>query len=135
METEWIIVPRGDVAAHWSGLYATMNKIGSIVISGVTHERLGSPAAYIIMFDRFNRRLGLKPAKPGERFAYPARRYGKRGAKIIRAYRLVAEFTIRPPDTIEFLRPKIDLDGVLLLDLRNIRISPKAHSQCRKPKQ
>ena len=134
METEWIIVPRGDVAAHWSGLYATMNKIGSIVISGVTHERLGSPAAYIIMFDRFNRRLGLKPAKPGERFAYPARRYGKRGAKIIRAYRLVAEFTIRPPDTIEFLRPKIDLDGVLLLDLRNIRISPKAHSQCRKPK-
>ena len=135
METEWIIVPRGDVAAHWSGLYATMNKIGSIVISGVTHERLGSPAAYIIMFDRFNSRLGLKPAKPGERFAYPARRYGKRGAKIIRAYRLVAEFTIRPPDTIEFLRPKIDLDGVLLLDLRNIRISPKAHSQCRKPKQ
>lgn len=78
--------------------------------------------------------LGLKPAKPGERFAYPARRYGKRGAKIIRAYRLVAEFAIGPPDTIEFLRPKIDIDGVFLLDLRNIRISPKAHSQCRKPK-
>ena len=35
-------------------------------------------------------------------------------------------------DTIEFLEPKIDLDGNLVVNLRNIRISPKAHSQCRK---
>ncbi len=135
MEIEWTIVPRGDVAAHWSGLYVTMNKIGSIVMSRVTHERLGSPASYILMYDRFNMRLGLKPAKPGERYAYPARNMGKRGARIIRVYRLVAEFGIRPPDTIEFQQPKIDIDGVLILDLRNVRISPKAHSQCRVPRQ
>ena len=132
MDEDWIIVPRGDVAPHWSGLYVTMNRLGSIVISRVTHERLGEPIAYLIMLDRFNRRIGLKPAVPGTRHAYPARKYGRRGAKIIRANRLVREFGIRPPDTIEFLRPKIDLDGQLILDLRNIRISPKAHSQCRK---
>ncbi len=131
-EGDWIIVPRGDVAPHWSGLYVTMNKIGSIVISRVTHERLGEPQGYLVMFDRFNRRLALKPAVPGTRNAYPARNQGRRGARIIRVNRLVAEFGIRPPDTIEFLRPKIDLDGNLILDLRNIRISPKAHSQCRK---
>jgi len=135
MEIEWKILPRGDVAAHWSGLYVTMNRIGSIVISGVTHERLGYPAAFLIMYDRFNQRLGLKPTEPGTPNAYPARNQGRRGARIIRAFRLITEFGIRPPDTIEFERPKIDLDGVLILELRKIRISPKAHSQCRRPKE
>src|SRR5213082_1399913 len=125
MDADWMIVPRRDVAAHWSGLYVTMNRIGSIVLSRVTHERLGEPAAYIIMFDRLNKRLGLRPAKPGERHAYPARKYGRRGARIVSAYRLVAEFGIRPPDTVEFQDPKIDLDGYLILDLRTVRISPK----------
>ena len=131
MEIEWTILPRGDVAPHWSGLYITMNRRGSLVISRITHERLGEPAGYIIMFDRFNKRLALKPGKPGEGHVYPARVQGRRGAKIIRAFRLITEFGIRPPDTIEFLDPKIDLDGKLILDLRNIRVSPKAHSQCR----
>ena len=40
-----------------------------------------------------------------------------------------------PPDLIEFARPQIGLDGILILDLCNILISPKAHSQCRRPKQ
>jgi hypothetical protein len=131
MDIEWTILPRGDVAPHWSGLYVTMNRLGSIMMSRVTHERLGEPAAFLVMFDRFNRRIGLKPAEPETRHAYPVRNYGRRGARIVRAYRLLTEFGIRPPDTIEFQEPKIDLDGHLILDLRTIRISPKAHSQCR----
>ena len=131
MEVEWTILPRGDVAPHWSGLYVTMNRLGSIVMSRVTYERLGEPAAFLVMFDRFNHRLGLKPAEPGTRNAYPVRKQGRRGARIIRAYRLLTEFGIRPPDTIEFQQPKLDLDGHLILDLRTARISPKAHSQCR----
>ena len=131
VDGDWLVLPRGDVAPHWSGLYVTMNKIGSIVLSRVTHERLGSPQCYLIMFDRFQRRLALKPAVPGTRHAYPAKKYGKRGAKIVRAYRLVADFGIRPPDLIEFLKPRIDPDCNLILNLSDIRISPKAHSQCR----
>lgn len=134
MEADWTILPRGDVAPHWSGLYVTMNKIGSIAMSRVTHERLDEPPGFIVMYDRFNRRIGLKPAQPGERHAYPARKYGRRDARIVKVYRLVSEFGIRPPDTIEFQNPKINLDWHLILDLRTIRISPKAHSQCRRKK-
>ncbi len=135
MDVEWTILPRGDVAAHWSGLYVTMNRLGSIVLSRVTWERLDGPEAVLIMWDRFHQRMALKPAKVGERNAYPVRKYGGRGAKIVRAFRIVTEFGIRPPDTIEFQGPKIDLDGQLILDLRKIRISPKAHSQCRSGKK
>lgn len=118
MEVEWTVLPRGDVAPHWSGLYVTMNKLGSIAISRVTHEQLGSPEAVLILFDRFNHRLALKPAKKREPHAYPVRKYGKRGAKIIRAYRLLTEFAIRPVDTVEFRGPKLDGDGNLVLDLK-----------------
>ena len=132
MEGEWTILPRGDVAAHWSGLYVTLNKIGTLAMSRVTHERLGSPEAFMITWNRFAQKLALKPVVADSEHAYPARKYGRRGAKVVRAYRLVAQFGIRPPDTIEFIEPKIDTDGQLILDLRNIRISPKAHSQCRR---
>lgn len=132
MNAEWTILPRGDVAAHWSGLYVTMNAKGTLVMSRIAHERLGSPEAFLIMWNRFDQKLALKPADKHEKNAYPARKYGRRGAKVVRAFRLLTEFGIRPPDTIEFENPKIDVEGRLILDLRKIRISPKAHSQCRK---
>lgn len=131
MNVDWAVLPRGDVAPHWSGLYVTMSRLGSIMMSRVTHERLGAPEAYLIMYDAMYDRMALKPAKANEPNAYPARKYGRRGAKVVRAYRLVTYFGIQPTDTIEFQQPKIDPDGYLVLDLKQIRISPRAHSQCR----
>jgi hypothetical protein len=130
---QWTRLPRGDVAPHWSGLYVSMNRKGGIVLSAVTHERLGSPSAYCIELEKITRRyLKLAPAEIGEKDAYPARVQGRVGAKIIRAYRITTQWNIRPPDTIEFLTPEVDIHGNLILDLHKIRISPKAHSQCRK---
>ena len=73
MEVEWTILPRGDVAAHWSGLYVTMNRLGSIVMSRVTWERLGGPGfevvplaavAAVVVGDEV-----LSPAEAGRRAA------------------------------------------------------------------
>ena len=132
MEVEWKVLPRGDVAPHWSGLYVTMNSRGAIAMSRVTHERIGAPEAVLILYDAMHSLLALQPAKPGERNAYPVRNYGRRGAKIVRAYRLLTEFGIQPTDTIEFMKPRIDDESRLILPLSTIRISPKAHSQCRR---
>ena len=132
MELEWKILPRGDVAPHWSGLYVTMTARGAIAMSRVTHERFGTPEAVLIMYDAMHSLLALQPAKPGDRNAYPLRNYGRRGAKIVRASRLLPVFGIQPPDTIEFMNPGIDEEPRLSLPLSTISISPKAHSQCRK---
>lgn len=102
------------------------------MMSRVTHERIGSPEAVVIMFDAVNGRLALKPAKAGDANAYPVRKYGRRGGRIVRAYRLLTEFGIKPADTIEFWEPKIDDETRLILNLKETKISLKTHSQCRR---
>lgn len=132
MHIEWSILPRGDVHPTHSRVYVTMNRRGEIAMNGLTHNRLGAPAAFLIMFDKTNSRIALKPTGATMKNAYPARKYGRRGGRIIRAYRLLTEFGIVLPDTIEFKDAEIDPDTQLILDLRTARVSPKAHSQCRK---
>ena len=135
LPAQWSVVPRGDVAPHWSRIFVTMNKEGSIVLARRTHELLGAPEAYVVKFDALNKLLALEPATLTTKHAYPARVKGGGGARVIRVHRLITEYNLRPPDTIEFMKSKIDLHGTLILCLTEIRISPKAHSQCRKRDQ
>ncbi|MGE3466306.1 MAG: hypothetical protein AB7J13_05180 [Pyrinomonadaceae bacterium] len=130
MRQEWTLLPRDDFRTQSAGLYVSMNPLGEIVINGFTHTRLGAPAAFQILFDGVNNRIALKPADLGMKHAYPARKRGRTGARIIRAYRLLKEFGLKLPDTMEFQDIAIE-EQMLVMDLRTARISPKAHSQCR----
>ena len=127
----WRLVPRGDVAPHWSGLYVTMNPKGYLHLSAHTHRVLGEPEAFRLLYHELLRRLILAPVELGAKHAYPAAVSGKYGGKVVRAYRLITEHNLRPPDTIECLTPTIAEDNILMLDFNKVRISPKAHSQCR----
>lgn len=122
---KWSVLPRGD-SARWSGMYVTMNPIGKLALSRTTHERFGAPAAVLVLYDPMRSLLALRPVGPEEQNAYPLRKHGAGSGRIIRAYRLLTEFGIKPAETVEFLEPKIDNDGQLILDLRNIRVSTRA---------
>jgi hypothetical protein len=130
----WKVLPRGDVGAQFSRNHVSLNKKGAFHIGQRTHERLGSPTHYLIKLDEANNMLALEPATHETKNAYPARGFRDRGSKVVRAFRLITEWNIKPQDTIEFVKPRIDPDGVLILNMRNIRLSPRAHSQCRKKK-
>jgi hypothetical protein len=123
--SQWTILPRGD-GARWSGMYVTLNPKGRIALSRTTFERIGAPAAVQIMYDMMNSRLALRPVSRDAQHAYPVGIYGTCGGKVIRAYRLLTEFGIKPIETIEFNQPKIDPDGQLVLDLKDIRVSRRA---------
>ena len=131
MDDGWRLVPRGDVAPHWSGLYVTMNPRGYLHMSGHTHRVLGSPEAFRLLYHELLRRLILAPIAKGEPHAYPTGISGKYGGKVIRAHRLITQHNLRTPDTIEFLTPQIGENNILILDFNKVRVSPKAHSQCR----
>src|SRR5687768_2391663 len=132
MRVEWSILPKDDVAPHWSGIYVTINRLGTIALNRVTYQRMDQPAAFLVMFDRVNNRIALKPTAAVMKNAYPARKNGRRGGRVVRAFRLLSEFGVVIKETVEFKDAEIDQDGQLILDLRTARVSTKAHSQCRK---
>jgi hypothetical protein len=126
MRREWSELPRDDTRPQWAGFYVTMNRKGEIVMNRATYERLGSPAAFKVLFDRVNNCIGLTPTSSQMRNAYPAYKAGRHGGRRISAFRLLQEHRLRINETLEFADAEIDEDGILVLDLRTARISNRA---------
>lgn len=131
MKPDWKECPHNDVQGQWAAFYVTMNPKGFIVMSRVTYQRLGEPQAFLLLFDTVNNRIGLKPTASGIRNAYPAAKSGRHGGRLVRAYRLMQEFGIILPETIQFKDTEIDQDGILILDLRTAMVSSRAKTQHR----
>ena len=131
MKADWQEIPRGDVMPQYAGIYVTMNKQGDIVMSRVTYEMLGEPKAFVILYDKANTRIGLKPSALSTRNAYPVRVASRSGAKMVRGHRLTREHRIDLPQTVRFYDAEIDEDGILILDLRTAKVSPRAASHPR----
>ena len=127
MQVEWEILPKDDgIAPNSSGVYVTINRRGAIALNKVAYGRMGEPAAFLIMFDKTNSRIMLKPAALATKHAYRAGKNRKRGGPLVRAYRLITQFGVKIPETLEFKDAEIDIDGQLVLDLRTARVSPRA---------
>ena len=133
MRVNWKQVPRGDVVGQWAKFYVTMNRRGYIVFSRKTYERLGEPKAFHLLFDAVNNRIGLQPTEPGISNAYPVAKYGKHGGRLVRAWRLMEEFGIELPGTIQFESADVDQDGILVLDLRTAKVPARSLAHTRKP--
>jgi len=129
IQRRWQECPRDETPGRWAAIYATMNPKGEIMISRFTYEMMQSPEAFVLLYDRTNNTIGLRPARMRVvRNAFPTRGRGRHGGRVVRAYRLCCEFGITVPETIRFTDPAIDSDGVLLLDLRTARpASRKRH--------
>ena len=135
MRPDWRECPRRfdrAMAAH----YVTMNRKGQIAMNRKTYEAFGEPVAVNLFFDKVNNRIGLKPTALAARNAFPVAKQGRHGGKMVRAYRMMQEFGIDLPETIQFRDVEIDEDGILILDLRTAKVSERAlgyrRSQARK---
>jgi hypothetical protein len=118
------VVPRGDVAPHAARLYVAMNPEGHITFNPRVFEKLGKPQAVLVMFDRVNSRIALKPTYKTVQNAYIVYQRGSdRRSMIVRAGRLLVEYGLQIPELLEFKNVEIDRDGQLILDLRTARSS------------
>ena len=126
MKRDWKTIKRGDKRAQWAGIYATLNSKGIIVLNRAADERMGSPAAYNLLYDAPNNTIGLKPTALAMRNAYPAQKSGRHGGRKVNAYRLLTECSLVIKETLEFPDAEIDEDGILILNLRTAKISNRA---------
>ncbi len=117
MRRNWKVVERVAVS-RWAAPYVSINPEGHILISRRTIETLGNPESVVLLYDEETETIGLKPARKGEPHAFPLRKQGKHGGRVVRGYQLLKEFNIKVPESVKF--PATDLEsGVLLLDLKN----------------
>jgi hypothetical protein len=126
MKREWREIPRDGRRAQWAGIYVTINKKGTIVMNRAAHERMGSPAAFHLLYDSANNTVGLKPTGERMRNAYPSHKSGRHGGQKVMAYRLITECSLHIDQTLEFPDAEIDEDGTLILNLRTAKISNRA---------
>ncbi|MGE3466132.1 MAG: hypothetical protein AB7J13_04305 [Pyrinomonadaceae bacterium] len=125
MDGNWIEIKRGDVLAHSARLHVTLNPKGHIVMNRYTHLALGEPAAFSVLYDTKNNRIGLRPARKEAPNAYPVLRAHLNSA-MVRADRLLREQRVVLPLTVQFDDAEVDENGILVLDLRTANPSRRA---------
>lgn len=120
----WEVVPRGDTSTSGARLYVAMNPEGHVTFNARVFEKLGKPEAVLVMFDRVNSRIALKPTYKTVQNAYIVYQRGSdRRSMIVRVGRLLVEYGLQIPELLEFKNVEIDRDGQLILDLRTARAS------------
>lgn len=135
MRTVWKVIERDVKAGRWATMYASLSPKGVIAISRRTWETSGRPAAYMVMFDEANQRIGLRPAASGEKNAYPAIKHGDSACRRLNVHRLLAEQRLKLKYGLRFTEIEIDPEGVLTLDLRTAKVNRSSVArQHRKPK-
>ena len=126
MKADWIETKRDDLPPQFSGLRASMNPRGDIVINRAAYEQLGGPKAFLILFDCINKRIGLKPASAFDAKCLPSLKSNRAGAKMVRGHRMTREQRINLAHTVQFDDAEIDEDGILILDLRTAVVSRRS---------
>jgi len=117
MKPVWKIIERDARLGKWSVPYVSLSPTGVIWISRLAWEKSGSPAAYLIMFDDTNQRIGLKATGLGVKNAYPVHKTGSAGSKKLSCNRMLVEHGIKLKHGLRFTDIEIDRDGFITLDL------------------
>ncbi len=104
------------------GAGASINKRGVICLNAHAWKGFGSPEAVVLLFDKLNRVIGLRPCHPRLDNAVPVRKKypgGKDDRMVIRAIALCHYHELTITTTLRFRNPAINKSGVLELDLRD----------------
>ena len=125
MKTMWRVTPNNEKVGQWAAMYVTMNRKGHIVMNRRTYEIVGSPEAFLLMYDELDHRIGLKPVEAKEPDAFRACPSGRHGGKLVRGYRLMQDNGVDVPETLQFHDVNIDND-ILILDLKTAKVSARA---------
>jgi hypothetical protein len=99
----------------------TLSQRGDIYLNRCAVEALGWPAAVTLMYDRGRNIVGIKPADPDDPGSYPLRNKGgtRSRSRGLFAASFCRHFQIAPTKPVHIRDPRMDKDGVLIIDLND----------------
>jgi len=96
-------------------VHVTLSAKGVILFNRNAFKLLGSPRAACLYFNKADSKIGVSSAHPQYAGAFPVRDKGH--YFLINAIPFCRHYGIRVDRTQQFVRPDIDNDGILHLDL------------------
>src|SRR5258707_15251244 len=98
-----------------------MNRGGEILIGARAFRKFGAPEHVQLLFDRRNLLIGIVPTTPKATNSYPLIKKTNGSHRLIRSNIFCRHYGIAFAGTVAFNTAKIDDDGILTLNLREIR--------------
>ena len=123
MNADFEIFEAGPVVKNTDRVHVTINKLGHIFLNRRTLEGLGEPDAVTLMYDRRRSIIGIMPSPLHRSHAYPLKRKDARTSRgrMVHAKNFCRHYAINPTETLAFLSPEVNKDGILVLDLNDVR--------------
>lgn len=98
-------------------LRATVNYRGMIYLNQKLYDSLGNPAAVALFYNREDDVIAVQPAFELSDETFPIQKH--QAGYVVRASTFCRHYRVRVPNTEEFLRPTIDQNKTLILNLRD----------------
>ncbi len=123
MELKWEEFEEGPENQTGEHLHVTLNRFGNLYLNGKTLEAMGEPDAVVMLFEPRQRVIGIKCAPIGKHNAYRLRRKDRdrTQGRVLYVANFFRRHHIKPDKTFAFVGPKVDDNGVLILNLQTVR--------------
>lgn len=108
-----------------AALHVSMSPNGTINVSRNAYEALGRPRHVVLLWESDTSTIGIRPVPPQTVNAFRLYDSGRSGAHRFHALRFVTKHKIKLDHTIRFPNAHLE-DGILVLELNKIVISPRA---------
>ena len=112
----------GQVVVTREVVHVTLNKACRIFFNPKAVEALGNPDGVALMYDARRQVIGVLPSALNRPHAYRLRikDRGYRG-RVITAKNFCRHHDIKPEGTLTFPSARVNKDGILILDLQDVR--------------
>ncbi|MEJ7846923.1 MAG: hypothetical protein WKF92_02415 [Pyrinomonadaceae bacterium] len=123
MERNFEEFEHGPVVSQSELIHVTINARGSFFLNRRAIEALGEPDFVVLMYDRRRSTIGMTRAPSTRKNAFRLKRKDriKNNGRIIYASNFCRFYHIRPDETLAFTAPEVDKNGILVLDLNEVK--------------
>jgi len=123
MEIQWEEFEHGPVVQHSERIHVSINSRGNFFFNRRAIEAMGEPNSVVMMYDRRRSIIGIKRADASRHNAFRLKQkeLQKSGGRVLYASNFCRFYAIRPEETLAFTAAEVDKQGVLILNLNEVK--------------
>ena len=120
MEINFELFEEGQQDYSGRDVHVTINPTGKIFLNRRALAALGDPDSVALMYDTKRSIIGIQPVPPSRPHAFRLQKKFGRG-RTLSAKNFCRHYSIRPEETLAFGSPTVNKDGIMILDLNDVR--------------